>query len=259
MPPRSYIITAIVLAVLVVISIPATLGFSVILWYWLFAAAACILAAAGAFKIANGLGEPFWIGVALASPGFVWAANNLFVLFSNGIHPVIWTIFELAAYLALLISAASALRLVETMSRPRVGFRVGYGLLAASALLVGVGLIYPGTIFPKPALYATQTVDEAAMLLKYGAFIGAAVMITIRRDVERWAGAAISLISAYLFYQVMWPTYLLEGQVETALFWLQPVVMLIGGAAVWRMGSVLRAQSHLDRPAQSLTLANARP
>jgi hypothetical protein len=27
------------------------------------------------------------------------------------------------------------------------------------------------------------------------------------------------------------------------LFWLQPVIMLVGGAAVWRMGSLLRASA----------------
>src|ERR1700690_1240868 len=75
MPPRSYLITAVVLAGLVAVSVPLTLGFSIILWYGLFAAAACVLAVAGAFKVAAGLRAPPWIGVALASPGLVWAAN----------------------------------------------------------------------------------------------------------------------------------------------------------------------------------------
>lgn len=259
MPPRSYIITAVVLVVLAAISFPVTLGFSIILWYWLFAAAGCILAVVGAFKIAGGLGGPPWIGVALASPGFVWAANKLFVMISNGIHPVIWYSFEVAARLALLAAAAGALRLVEMMSRPRTAFRLGYGLLAASALPVGIGFIYYGAIFPKPALYVTRTVADAATLLAYGAFIGAAVMITIRHDIERWTGAVISLISAYLLYKAIRAMFLVEFPSEDVMFWLQPVVMLVGGAAVWRMGCVLRAQAHSGRSAQGLAIANGRP
>jgi hypothetical protein len=267
MPPRSYLITAVGLAVLVAISIPLTLGFSIILWYWLFAAVACILAVAGAFKIASGLGAPPWIGLALASPGFVWGANKLFEMISNGIPPVIWTSFDVAARLALLAAAAGALRLVETVSRPRAAFRVGYALLAASALLLSVGLSAHamGWIFTKNALYAAsaRAVGVPALLVKYGAFIGAAVLITMRRDIERWTGAAISLITAYMLYKAITPMFLVEMipgyRGDGPLFWMEPVVMLVGGAAVWRMGSVLRAQAHSERSAQSLAIADAGP
>jgi len=47
MPPLSYMVTAVVLAVLVAVSFPLTMGFSIVFWYWLFAAAACILAILG--------------------------------------------------------------------------------------------------------------------------------------------------------------------------------------------------------------------
>ena len=180
-------------------------------------------------------------------------------MISNGIHPVIWYSFEVAARLALLAAAAGALRLVEMMSRPRTAFRLGYGLLAASALPVGIGFIYYGTIFPKPALYVTRTVADAATLLAYGAFIGAAVMITIRHDIERWTGAVISLISAYLLYKAIRAMFLVEFPSEDVMFWLQPVVMLVGGAAVWRMGSVLRAQALSGQSALSLDIANTSP
>jgi hypothetical protein len=264
MPPRSYIITAIVLAVLVAISFPVTLGFSIILWYWLFAAAACILAVAGSFKIASGLGAPLWIGVALASPGFVWAADKLFEMMSSTIiHPVIWSALAVAARLTLLAAAAGALRLVETMSRSRAVFRVGYALLAASALLVGVGLVTyaMGWIIAKNALYAktAQAVGVAAILVEYGAIIAAAVLITVRHGIERWTGAAISLISAYLLYTAVRSMILVEFPSEGPMFWLQPIVMLVGGAAVWRMGSVLCAQTHSERSEQSLAIANSRP
>jgi hypothetical protein len=164
--------------------------------------------------------------------------------------------FGAAAYLTLLAAAAGALRLVETMSRPHAAFRVGYGLLAASALLLGVGLLVHATgwIFTNNALYAisARAVGVAATFVKYGAFIAAAVLITMRRDIERWTGAVISLVSAYMLYQALTPLFLVElpGEGNGPMFWLQPVVMLVGGAAVWRMGSVLRAQALPERAAQ---------
>jgi hypothetical protein len=76
MPPRSYLITAVVLAVLVAVSLPPILGFSIIVWRWLFAAAACILVVVGAFRAVHGLRGPRWIGGVLALPGLIWAANS---------------------------------------------------------------------------------------------------------------------------------------------------------------------------------------
>jgi len=263
MPPLSYIITAVVLAALVVVSFPLTLGFSIILWYWLFAAAACILAVTGAVKIAAGLDEPVWVGLVLTSPGFVWAADKLFVLVSNGIHPAIWIGFSLAGRLALLAAAAGALRLIETMSRPHAAFRAGYALLAVATVLLGVGWSAYGIgwILTKNALYAifSEAVGVAATLLAYGAFIGAAVLITMRRDVEGWTAGAVSLISAYMLYKAITPLFLAEipGYAgDGPLFWLEPVFMLAGGAAVCRMGSILRTPTPSGRTAQGATLAN---
>jgi hypothetical protein len=258
MPPRSYVITAVVLPVLVVISMPVTLGFSVLLWYAIFAAAGCILAVAGAFKIANGLRAAPWIGFALASPGFAWAGNKVFEIVSND-HSVAWAWFGMAARFAPLAAAAAALRLVETMSGPHPAFRIGYGVLAALALLLGVGMIPdPATKFTNSQLYALYTVTVAVMLVECAAFIGAAVTITIRRDVERWAAVAISLVGVHLLYQAIRP-YLFGYPTDETMFWLQPVVMLVGGAAVWRMGSVVRAQALSEGSSQSLITANTRP
>jgi hypothetical protein len=135
-PPRSYIITAAILVVLVFISLPLTMGFSILLWYWLFAAAACILAVAGAFKVTNGLGAPLWIAIALASPGFVWAVNKLYEMpFLPSPGSAIT--FYVAAFMALLAAGVGALRLIEMMSRSHTAFRVGYGILAAAALIIG--------------------------------------------------------------------------------------------------------------------------
>jgi hypothetical protein len=242
-------VTAVVLAVLVAVSFPLTMGFSIVFWYWLFAAAACILAIGGVIKIAYGLRASPWIGVALASPGFVWAANSLLGLISHVPAPLSRTL-SVAEFAAGLAAAVGALRLVETMLRPHAAFRVGYGVLAASALLIGVSLVASaiGLSFTRSAPYVTsaRAVHVAAALVKYGAFIGAAVLITLRRDVEPWAAAAISLISAYMMramFVVEFPGGL--------MFWLQPVLMLVGAAAVWRMGSVLLAQARQESYAQS--------
>ena len=89
----------------------------------------------------------------------------------------------MAAHMALLAAAVGALRLVEMMSRPRAAFRFGYGLLAASALLAGVGLVAyaTGWSFTNNALYATaaRALAVAAALIAYGAFIGAGELIGI--------------------------------------------------------------------------------
>jgi hypothetical protein len=255
MPPLSYIITAIVLAALVAVSFPATLGFAIILWAWLFAAAACILTIVGGFRVVGGLHAPLRIGVALALPSCVWAADALHNLinFASTQETRIFQALIFAAILARAAAGFGALRLMEFMSTPHAAFRVGYGVLAVTALMVCVNwcAFAMGWTFTHNVFYgrSSQALGIAAMLIEYGAFIGATAMITIRRDVERWTGAVISLIIAYLFYQATLPYEVLVD--DTLMFWTQPVVMLIGAAAVWRMGSVLRAQVRSQRGALS--------
>ena len=251
MPPQSYVTTALVLGVLVVLSVPLTLGFALIFWYWLFAAAACILIVGGVIQIALGLHAAPWIGVCLASPGILWAAGRLMGMMSH-VPATVSLALHMAFSLSLLAAGAGALRLVETMSAPRAAFRVGYGLLALSALLVSVGLIAHtmGWTFTAKAPYATSAwaVGIAAALVTYGAFIAAAALITVRRDIEVWAGGTIGLISAALFYVTLMS---IIGVVpDGGLFWLLPIPMLVGGAALWRMGSVLRSQARVAQYAQ---------
>ena len=71
----------------------------------------------------------------------------------------------------------------------------------------------------------------------------------MRRDVERWIGAVISLVSAYMLYKAVSSIVLLSfpDQGHGPMFWLQPVAMFVGGAAVWRMGSVLRERSFPEK------------
>jgi hypothetical protein len=81
------------------------------------------------------------------------------------------------------------------------------------------------------------------------------MLITLRRDIERWTGIAISLVSAFMLYRALRPLFVVDhfGSGEGLMF-LQPAVMLIGGAAIWRMGSLLRAPS-----APQLPLPGERP
>lgn len=259
MPPRSYLITAGVLAVLVAVSLPLTSGFSIIVWRWLFAAAACILVVAGAFRVVHGLGAPRWIGAVVALPGLLWAANSVRMMNPERSLATWFIMSGAATQLAFLAAAGGALRLVETMSRPHAAFRFGYMLLAAYALVVGIGLVdnLMGWSFTRNALYAApeRALRITATLVGYGAFIGAAVWVTMRRDIEVWAGAVISLIGIHMLYGTIRPMFVAAAELRELrgdlMFWVQPVLMLIGGAAVWRIGSVLNARAVSERYAQS--------
>lgn len=263
MPPRSYLITAAVLVVLVAVSLPLTMGFSIIIWRWLFAAAACIIFIVGAFRVVHGLSGPRWIGLVLALPGIFWAVNILGMM-NPGRLSLSWLIMSSAATsLALLAAAGGALRLLEMMSRPHVAFRFGYALLAAYACVVVVGLVagLMGWSFTRDALYVTSVrpLRFAATFAAYGAFIGAAVLVTIRHDIEVWAGAVISLIGVHILYDITRQMFAVELRSGDLMFWLQPVFILIGAAAVWRIGSVLNAQAVSERYARSFGYDIVRP
>jgi len=256
MPPRSYLITAAVLVALVAVSLPLTMGFAVIAWYWLFAAAACVLVVVGVIRIAYRLGAPAWIGVALASPGLLWAANSLLNMTSYRPMSVAWILLSnLATNLAFTAAAAGALRLMETLSRPHVAFRIGYGLLAVSVLLSGLSLTayFMGWNFFKNPLYGTflRPLYAAIMLVKYGAFIGAAVLITRRLAMELWTSVTIGLIGLLMLYEDFTQMFAVGFLRGDTMFWLQPVLFLVGGAAVWRIGALLHMQSASQRYAQS--------
>jgi hypothetical protein len=108
-----------------------------------------------------------------------------------------------------------------------------------------------GWSFTNSGLYVmvVRVLSVSASITKYGAFIGAAVLISLHRNVEHWAAAAISLISAYLLYKAISPMFSVNipGRGDGIMFWLQPVFMFVGGAAVWRMGSALRSQAMPDQ------------
>ena len=249
MPPRSYIIAVVVLGALVGVSFFLNLGFSMTAWFWICAIAACILGVAGAFNIAEGLGSPRWIAVGLASPGLVWIFDNL----HEWVQPTPGTSIRYAvyaAYFAMLAAGAGALKLVETMSRSRPAFRIGYALLAIMALWIAIGFMastLEWRFFQSPYYsIASRTLFAAGMTVEYGSFIAAAILITIRHDVERWSCVAISLASAFLLYKRVYLLIMLRPPENVYfVYWLQPVLVLIGAAAVWRMGVILRGQASL--------------
>jgi hypothetical protein len=244
MPPRSYVIIAIVLVALVAGGFPDKLGFSVSLWHQLFDVVTCLLAVPGAFRIVRGLHARFWVGIALASPGLVCGAINLYEL-TNGLNRPVSSALNEVAYLALLAAAAAAIHLAETLSRRRTAFRVGYWILAIAALTTCLNwLARPmAWMFTQHFDYVllASTANTAAIFIKYGAFISAATLIVIRRDIEHWTGIVISLISFYLLYRGLRPLFVDDSFTYYVgwTFWLWPGVMLIGGAAVWRMGALL--------------------
>ena len=73
----------------------------------------------------------------------------------------------------------------------------------------------------------------------------------MRRDIEVWAGIVISLIGVDMFYETIRLMFVVELRSPQMVVWLEPVLMLIASAAVWRIGSVLNAQAVSERYAQS--------
>lgn len=251
MPPRSYLVTAAVLVALFAVSLPLTMGFAVIGWYWLFAAVACVLVVGGAVRIVHGLGAPAWIGIALASPGVLWAAGSLLNITSYRPTSVLWIMaVSTVTNLAFPAAAAGALRLMEILSRPHVVFRIGYAVLAISVAVSVVSLInyFTGWSFTKNLFHAAyvRPLYFAVTLVQYGAFIGAPVMIAVRFDLERWIAVVIGLIGVFVVYETM-RTMFATGFPGDTMFWLWPVFLLIGGAAVWRIGSLLHRQAAMQR------------
>jgi len=246
MPPRSYLVTAAALVALVAISLPLTMGFAIIAWYWLFAAVACVLFVVGVIRIVYGLRAPIWIGVALASPGVLWAADNLLNMTNYRPMSVAWILATgIANSFAFLAAAVAALRLSEILSRPHAVFRIGYAMLAISAVLSGTTMIayFMGWNFSRDPLYMAwvRPFQVAVTLVRYGAFVGAAIMIVTRYDMERWISVAVILVGLHMLSEIV-GSMVFGGFGGGMMFWLQPVLLLVSAAAVWRIGTLLRGQ-----------------
>jgi hypothetical protein len=251
MPPRSYLAIATGLAALVAMSAWLTSGSSIIVWHWLLAASGCILCVVGAFRAVDALGAPRWVAAAFALPALLWAMNIVKGLGDNVVGGLGYyeparlidlIMIYTAGQIASLAAAAGALRLVETISAPHAWLRLGYAVLAAYAVVVCVGLAadVSGWHFARNAHYAAsaRALRVAATFVEYAALIGAAVLLTKRRGIEPWAGVVISLIGCIMLYPTLRLAFEAEARpIPTA--WPQPLVMFIGGVAVWRIGSLL--------------------
>lgn len=245
MPPVSYIVAAAVLIGLVAASLPPTMGYAILLWYWVFAAAACLLAVGGALSIARGMRAPLWVSLALVSPGLIWAAKSLLDLFaSSQLNVATYQYFIDAAALASTAAAIASLRLVDLAYSPSIFIRIAGGLLALDVLVTVVALVASALGSPLYKIALFSTVDRIfawpVFIAKFGAFVVAAISIVASRKVEWWTAVAVSLVSAVSFYEAARGLSGLRPLEE--IFWLKPVVFLIGGAALWRLGALLRLQ-----------------
>ncbi|NPU09938.1 hypothetical protein HL666_04115 [Bradyrhizobium sp. 83002] len=252
LPPPSYLIAVTMLAGLVAGSMAVDPGLAFISWYWAFAIAGCLLGIFGALRIALGLGAPRWIGAALALPCHLWLVNVVKLIGDQPLSSMERIVFGLAAQLAFLAAAAGALRLVEWLSKPRFIFRVGYWFLAVFAVLACVdpAVSAAGWTFARTPywLMPFQAVRAAATLVACGAFIGAALVLSLRRGGEPWTGVVLSLIVAHMLYDAMRLTFVLEVHERVVSLW-GPATMLVAAIAVWRIGTVLHAGAVARGPA----------
>jgi hypothetical protein len=270
MPPRSYLAIATGLAALVAMSASLTSGSLIFVWHWLLAASGCILGVVGAFRAVNALGAPRWVAAAFALPALVWAMNIVKGLGYEVVgalghyEPARLTdliMIYTAGQIASLAAAAGALRLVETISTPHAWLRFGYAVLAAYAIVVCVGLAADalGWHFARNAHYAAsaRALRVAATFVEYAALIGVAVLLTKRHGIEPWAGIVISLIGCIMLYHTLRLAF--EAEVHTTpSVWPQPLIMFIGGVAVWRSGSLLSfraASTQTDKLSEHLSSA----
>jgi len=249
-----------------------TSGSSIFVWHWLFATSGCILCVVGAFRAVDALCAPRWVAAAFALPALLWAMNIVKGLGYNAVEGLGYyeparlidlIMIYTAAQIASLAAAAGALRLVETISAPHAWLRFGYAVLTAYAIVVCVGLAADvlGWHFARNAHYAAsaRALRVAATFVEYAALIGAAVLLTKRRGIEPWAGIVISLIGCNMFYHTL--RLVFEAEVRTIpSVYPQPLIMFIGGVAVWRIGSLLSfraASTQTDKNCQNISVARA--
>jgi hypothetical protein len=133
--------------------------------------------------------------------------------------------------------------------------------LAAYAIVVCVGLAADvlGWHFARNAHYAVsaRALRVAATFVEYAALIGVAVLLTRQRGIEPWAGIVISLIGCIMLYHTLQLAF--DAEVRTVpSVWPQPLIMFVGGVAVWRSGSLLSfraASAQTDKLSEHLNSA----
>ena len=206
MPPLSYIVAAVLLIGLVVASLPPTMGYAILLWYWVFAAAACLLAVGGTLLVGLGMRAPLWVSLALASPGVIWAARSLFDLFAPlPLHMATYQYFSAAGAFASTAAAIASLRLVELIYSPNIFVRIAIGVLVLSALLVVAALV--SSAVGSPLLQDRHFLDRhshcglAGGCREIRRFRGRFDFhVSQSRKVEWWTAVAVSFVSAISLY-----------------------------------------------------------
>jgi hypothetical protein len=249
MPPFSYIGVAILVVALVVGGATEKIPLVIYQWRALFLAVPCLLAVPGAYRIASGVGARLGAGLALVSPALAFATIGLYQLASGPFKPVP-AAFGAVAHVAVLAAAAAAIHLVQKLSQPRPVFRVCYVILAVAAFttaLDGLDQQMRWRFVEQQLLYSllSWAANTAAIAVTCGAFIAASWLIVTRRGVECWTAIVISLITAYFLYSDVRPLFVRDdGWMRLQLgfaFWAWPGAMLLGAAALWRIGALLHA------------------
>ena len=254
MPPFSYIVVAMALAGLVAVSLALTHMYAIFLLYWMFAAAACVLAVIGVFRISYGLRTSFWIGLALASPAILWAFEQIIALRASSTNYVtISNYLRSGAFLATTIAAIACVRLIEKVSVSNMVTRIAYGILALSLALTLFAIVQTvlGAVWNRNAAYMefAKWVRWPILVTKYGALIVAPIFLAMRRNIEKWTLipiVGIALLETYnaifIFFPSNWIVNVQFPAIQGIWFWFRPVVFFVAGAAIWRMGSVLLSQ-----------------
>jgi hypothetical protein len=249
MPPRLYVITAIVLAVIL-------FGSRLYPFYWLFATTAGVLTIVGVIRIGRGLRGPPWVGIGFAIPAMFWTAHALYDVYSRPVLPEP-VVPGLEGILANTIAGAAALYLLELITGRRTVFWLGYAILAGAALCSGVSLIglFPGHginfWFAFDSAYYTFISRPLTLLgavLPYLAYISLAIVVSLQRRLEIWVSVVVAAVGLFLIYKVgdlvLWIP--MEGQHDGLIGWPEPVIMFVGAVAVWRLGALLSAQPTTD-------------
>ena len=249
MPPRSYVITAIVLAVIL-------FGSRLYPFYWLFATTAGVLTIVGVIRIGRGLRGPPWVGIGLAIPAIFWTAHTLYDVYSRPVLPEP-VVPGLEGILANTIAGAAALYLLEMITGRRTVFWLGYAILAGAALCSSVSLI---GLFPSHGInfwfafdsvhytFISRPVTLLGSVLPYLAYISLAIVVGLQRRFEIWVSVVIAAVGLFLIYKVgdlvLWIP--MEGQHDGLIGWPEPVIMFVGAVAVSRLGTLLSAQPATD-------------
>jgi hypothetical protein len=253
LPPDRYVYIALALVGLFILSFKATMGFSIILFYVLFLAAASLLALGGIFRCGIALGAPKWVTFGLMSPLLVEIVGFL-TLRWGGSGLQLYRLMALIGPACRVASGVAAVRIIEIVYM-RSRLTVAAYLILAALFVVDVARNLPVASlsetlrnFAGASWYHVVSVVDAGV---YGAiFASAALVVFTFREIEFWIVVAIGAVGLeQVAYVALIPgpaPFALGGmQLTGILIWLKPVFLLIGAAALWRAGAMLHAESRL--------------